>query len=252
MYPTVVGTIVFAVTLGGALLGMWMRTILPSGHVDDDSKDTVKLGIGLVATMSALVLGLVTASAKSTFDAVDAAVKSAAMDVLTLDRLLARYGPETGEIRAHLQRTVASRIDMIWPQSASRPDLELAKAPAEVETLADGIRALTPATDAQRWLQPRAQELAESLLRVRWLVSARSVTSVPIPFLSILLFWLVITFASFGLFAPRNATVVAVFVVCALSVAAAVFLVLEMDGPFVGVIKVSPDPLRYAYAHLNQ
>ena len=174
------------------------------------------------------------------------------MDVLTLDRLLARYGPETAPVRAYLKRTVASRIDMVWPQGGPSPDLELAKAPSEVESLADGIRALTPASDAQRGLQSRAQELAESLLRVRWLVSARSVTSVPIPFLSILLFWLVITFASFGLFAPRNGTVVGVLVVCALSVAAAVFLVLEMDGPFVGVLKVSSDPLRYAYAHLNQ
>jgi hypothetical protein len=252
VYPFVAGTIVFAVTLGGAFFGMWMRAVLPAGHLDQDSKDTVKLGIGLVATMSALVLGLVTASAKTTFDAVDTAVKSAAMDVLTLDRLLARYGPETASIRAHLQRTVASRIEMIWPQRGPSPDLELAKAPAEVEALADGIRALTPASDAQRWLQSRAQEGAESLLRVRWLVSARSVTSVPIPFLSILLFWLLITFASFGLFAPRNATVVAVLVVCALSVAAAVFLVLEMDGPFVGILRVSSDPLRYAYAHLNK
>jgi hypothetical protein len=252
MYPTVIGAIVFACTVTGALAGMWMRTILPAQHLDADSKDTVKLGIGLVATMAALVLGLVTASAKSTFDAVDTAVKSAAMDVLTLDRLLARYGPETAPIRAHLRQTVSTRIEMIWPQNGPRPDLDLAKVPAEVEALADGIRALTPASDAQRWLQSRAQELAESLLRVRWLVSARSVTSVPLPFLSILLFWLVITFTSFGLFAPRNGTVVGVLVVCALSVAAAVFLVLEMDGPFVGVLKVSSDPLRYAYAHLNQ
>ena len=252
MYPTVIGAIVFACTVAGALTGMWMRAILPGRHFDADSRDTVKLGIGLVATMAALVLGLVTASAKSTFDAVDTAVKSAAMDVLTLDRLLARYGPETEPIRAHLKQTVATRIEMIWPQGGPQPDLDLAKAPAEVEALSDGIRALTPANDAQRWLQSRAQELAESLLRVRWLVSARSVTSVPIPFLSILLFWLVITFASFGLFAPRNGTVVGVLVVCALSVAAAVFLVLEMDGPFVGVLKVSSDPLRYAYVHLNQ
>ena len=253
MHPTLVGVIVFACTFGGALLGMWVRTILPAGHLDEDSKDTVKLGIGLVATMSALVLGLVTASAKSSFDAVDTAVKSAALDVLTLDRLLARYGPETSGLRTSLQRMVASRIDMVWPQGSPRPvNLDLAKAPSEVEAIVDGIRALTPHTDSQRALQARAQESAEGLLRVRWLVSASTVTSVPLPFLAILLFWLTITFASFGLFAPRNATVIAVLTVCAVSVAAAVFLVLEMDGPFSGVLKVSPEPLRYAYAHLNQ
>jgi hypothetical protein len=253
MDPTFVGAIVFVCAFGGALLGMWGRTLLPRHHLDADSKDTVKLGIGLVATMTALVLGLVTASAKSTFDAVDAAVKNAALDVLTLDRLLARYGPETEPLRSHLRDTVGARIETIWPTSASPPtSIELAKAPVQVEGLADGIRTLTPQTDAQRALQARALDLAETLLRVRWLVSSSTVTSVPLPFLAILLFWLVITFASFGLFAPRNATVIAVLVVCALSVAAAVFLVLEMDGPFTCILKVSPEPLRYAYAHLYQ
>ena len=252
MHPILIGTIVFVCTFGGALLGMWARTVLPAGHLDDASKDTMKLGIGLVATMSALVLGLVTASAKSSFDAVDTAVKNAALDILTLDRLLARYGPESADLRNHMQQMVAARIELIWPTDAPPATLELTKAPAQVERLADGIRALTPHTDAQRALQARAQELAETILRVRWLVSSSTVTSVPLPFLTVLLFWLVITFASFGLFAPRNGTVVAVLVVCALSVAAAVFLVLEMDGPFSGVLKVSPEPLRYAYAHLNQ
>jgi hypothetical protein len=121
MDPTHVGMIVFACTLGGALIGNWLRTTLPEHHLNDESRDTVKLGIGLIATMTALVLGLVTASAKSSFDAVDTAVKHTAMDILTLDRLLARYGPETGEIRGALQHAVASRIDMIWPQSSSRP-----------------------------------------------------------------------------------------------------------------------------------
>jgi len=247
--------IVFASTLGGALVGNWLRTTLPEHHLNDQSRDTVKLGIGLIATMTALVLGLVTASAKSSFDAVDTAVKHTAMDILTLDRLLARYGPETGEIRGALQHALASRIDMIWPQSSSRPvhlDPIRSGAASEVEKLADGIRGLTPRDDSQRSLQSRALDLAEALLQARWLYFAGGGTSVPLPFLVVLLFWLMITFASFGLFAPRNATVLVVLFVCALSVGSAVFLILEMDGPFDGLLKVSADPLRYAHAHLNQ
>jgi hypothetical protein len=98
MSPSIVGVIVFACTLGGSLAGFWLRARLPERHLDDASRDTVKVGIGLVATMTALVLGLVTASAKSSFDAADTAVKHTAMDLLTLDRLLARYGPETAGI----------------------------------------------------------------------------------------------------------------------------------------------------------
>lgn len=253
MSPLLAGTVVFASALGGALGGLWLRTVLPRHHLDNDTRDTVKLGIGLVATMTALVLGLVTASAKSSFDAVDNAVKDAAIDVLALDRLLARYGPETEPIRAALKQAVQHRVEMIWPQNGAGPtQLDVGKGPTAVESLADGVRALQPATDSQRYLQGQAQEVAERLLKMRWLVSASTVTSVPLPFLAILLFWLAVTFASFGLFAPRNGTVVAVLLVCSLSVGSAVFLVLEMDQPFHGVLKVSPEPLRYAVQRLDQ
>ena len=127
-----------------------------------------------------------------------------------------------------------------------------AAAATGVEELADGIRGLTPRDASQRALQSRALDLAEALLQARWLVFASTGTSVPLPFFVVLLFWLTITFASFGLFAPRNATVLVALFVCALSVGGAVFLILEMDGPFDGLVKVSADPLRYAHAHLNQ
>jgi len=253
MNPTVVGGIVFACTLGGVLLGMWLRTILPEQHLTNESRDTVRLGAGLIATMTALVLGLVTASAKSSFDSVNTAVKQTAVDILTLDRLLARYGPETREIRGALQHIIASRTDMIWPQGSSQPvQLDPLGAATTVEGLADQIRALTPRDDSQRSLQSRAQDLFESLLRARWIMFGGGGTSVPLPFLVVLLFWLTLTFASFGLFAPRNIMVIGVLFVCALSVSGAVFLIAEMDGPFDGILKVSEDPIRYALAHLNQ
>lgn len=253
MNPTLVSTIVFACTLGGVLLGMWLRTILPEQHLTNESRDTVRLGTGLIATMTALVLGLVTASAKSSFDTVNTAVRQTAVDILTLDRLLARYGSETREIRGALQHIVASRTDMIWPQSSSQPvQLDPLGAAATVEGLADQIRALTPHDDSQRSLQSRAQDLFEALLQARWIIFGGGGTSVPLPFLVVLLFWLTVTFASFGLFAPRNAMVMGVLFLCALSVGGAVFLIAEMDGPFDGVLKVSADPIRYALAHLNQ
>ncbi len=255
MNPTIVGIIVFACTFGGFLLGMWLQKTLPGHHLDAESKDTVKVGIGLIATMTALVLGLVTASAKSSYDDVNSAVKKSAVDVLTLDRVLARYGSETEEIRKGLQRFLGARIDMVWPQGSSKPanlDPIRSGTGTEAEKLVGAIRALKPRDDSQRALQSRALDMAEALLQARWVVLATIGTSVPVPFLAILLFWLTITFASFGVFAPRNATVLTVLFVCALSVSLAVFLVLEMDAPFDGLLKISADPLRYAYTHLNQ
>jgi hypothetical protein len=234
---------------------MWLSTALPEHHLTADSRDTVKVGIGLIATMTALVLGLVTASAKNSFDAVDRAVKEGAIEILALDRVLARYGPETGEIRAGFKNALRARIDVIWPQGGSSKPANLdpthSETGSKVEGLVGAIHGLHPRDDAQRALQFRALDLAETLLKARWLVVAGTETSVPVPFLVILVFWLTIIFASFGLFAPRNATVLAVLFVCAVSVGGAVFLVLEMDAPFDGLLKVSADPLRYAHAHLN-
>jgi hypothetical protein len=252
MDPILIAAVVFAFTFGGALLGLWMHSRLPAHHMVDATKDTVKLGIGMVATMTALVLGLVTASAKNSFDSVDSAVKHTAIDLLTLDRLLARYGPETTPTRAALKSAIGRKIELLWPQDGSNPaQADPSVSGAVLEGLVDSIRALTPRDDAQRHLQSRALDLGESLLTTRWLAVADQSTSIPFAFLVVLLSWLLIIFASFGLFAPRNATVVVVLVLCALSVAGAVFLVLEMDRPLEGLIRVSPEPLRQAFAKLN-
>jgi hypothetical protein len=234
---------------------MWLRTALPQHWLDAESRDTVKVGVGLIATMTALVLGLVTASAKSSFDAVDTAMKQTATQVLALDRVLARYGSETGKIRKGLQRAIGARIDTIWAHGSSKPanlDPMRSGAVSGTERLAEAIQGLKPHDDTQRALQERALDLTEVLLQARWLVIGGTGTSIPVPFLVVLLFWLTIIFASFGLFAPWNAMVVTVLFVCALSVGGAIFLVLEMDGPFDGLLKVSADALRYAHTHLNQ
>jgi len=250
--PIAIGALVFACTFGGALLGIALRRVLPSDHLSNESKDTVMVAIGLIATMTALVLGLITAGAKSAFDSLDGEVKHTAAELVTLDRTLARYGPETYEIRQILLHTVQQRMALIWPQAlakAGRPD---AGDVSSTEMLAVRIGALTPQNEEQRRLQARAIDQCESLLEARWLVFASIGPSVPVPFLAVLIFWLTLTFTSFGLFAPWNATVLVALLACTLSVACAIFLVLEMDGPFQGLIRISPDPVNYALEHMAQ
>lgn len=255
MNPTFIGIVAFVCTFGGALLGMRLRLVLPQSHFDSDSRDTIKVGIGLIATMTALVLGLVTASAKSSFDTVQAGVQEMAVELLALDRALARYGPETGEVRRELKAAVGQRIDAVWPPAEAAPvnvDPLAEGTGTRVERLADAVRGLTPRDDLQRALQSRAVDLTEGLLEGRWLAFIGAEASVQLPFLVMLLFWLAITFMSFGMFAPRNATVLAVLLVCAVSVASAVFLVLEMDAPFDGLLRASPDSMRYALGYMNR
>jgi len=244
--------LVFVCTFGGALVGLWLRSALPDHHLSPDSKDTVKVGIGLIATMTALVLGLVTASTKSSFDALNTAIQHAAADVLALDRTLARFGPESKAARETLAQIIAQRLELTWPQHASqgaqRNRLEVTHSG---EGLVERIRDLAPQNENQRWLQAHAVALSEALLDARWAVVSRVGTSVPVPFLVVLVFWLTMIFVSFGVFAPRNATVMVALCVCALSVAGAIFLILEMNSPFEGLITISPDPLRDAYARIN-
>lgn len=251
--PAIIGLLVFAATFGGALVGIWLRQRLPAHHLDADSQSTVKVGIGLIATMTALVLGLVTASAKSSYDTLDSAVKQSAAEVLSLDRILARYGPEAQPVREALRTAVAFGVERNWPQAAGSKPVMQPTAPAQpAEQLMRQIRALPETSDEQIWLKSRALEAGENLLNVRWAMVSAIGPSVPVPFLIVLVFWLLVTFSSFGLFAPRNGTVIAVLLVCAMSVASAIFLILEMDGPFAGLIRISPKPMLYALSQVAQ
>jgi hypothetical protein len=209
--------------------------------------------MGLVATMTALLLGLVTASAKSTFDAQDLAFKTSGANVLTLDRHLARYGAETAPTRTLIRAAVASRIEGIWPSGdVSDASLDETVTTAKVEDIENQILALSPQNEAQRWHRTEALRLTEDIVRTRWRVLGTSGGSVPRSFLVLVIFWLTATFASFGLYAPRNATVIAVFFMASVSVAAAVFMILELDGPLDGLVRISSGPMRYTLAQLGQ
>jgi hypothetical protein len=253
MLPLAIGFIVFACAFGGFLAGMLAGRRLPESHRSKESRDTIHTGIALVATMTALVLGLITASAKESFDTVDKTVRRAAADILTIDRELARYGPESDPIRATLRLAVEHKVLSIWRRDAIGVlNLDPRTANTDVESLVSEIRSLVPLTEEQTWLRTRAIERTEALLEVRYQILGRFTSSVPTPFLVILVFWLTVAFTSFGLFAPRNATVTTAILVCALSVAAAVFLVLELDGPFHGLIAVTPEPLLRSLALLQR
>lgn len=254
MNPGLVGGIAFLSSIVGVLLGVWLRTRLPPAHLEGESKDVIKLGIGLTATVTALVLGLVTASAKNSFDAVDTAIKETATKLLVLDRTLARYGPEAAAIRVELKHVVGERVEMIWPTVSARPaalDPTTAGRAPRVERLVDSIRSLDAGDDLKGALQARAVGLAEEALEARWATMAGTGSSVPVLFLVVVMSWLMLIFAIYGMFAD-NRTAVAVLFVCAFSIGSALFLVLELDAPFDGLIQVSADPLRYAHGHINR
>jgi Protein of unknown function (DUF4239) len=247
MSSTTISLIVFACVFGGALLGIFLHAVLPQHHLSNESKDIVKLGMGLVGTMAALVLGLLVASAKGSYDIQSAELTQMSANIALLDRVLALYGPETKETRALLRGAVARVLDQMW----SSASLSVPTA-AGGEILYDKIQGLSPKNDTQRSLQGQALSMAMDLGKTRWLMYEQAITSVSIPLLVVLVLWLAAIFISFGLFAPFNATVVASLFVSALSVSGAIFLILEMYTPYAGLIQLSSAPLRAALAHLGQ
>jgi hypothetical protein len=251
MSSVAISAIVFVCVFGGALFGMFLKGVLPKSHVEGDSKDVVKLAMGLLATLTALVLGLLIASAKSSFDAQTADVAEMSAKVVLLDRVLANYGPEAKEVRDLLRGVVARNLDRLWPQersTTSGPPVP----PGGSEVLYQRIQALSPTNETQRSLQAQATIIAMSLGETRWLMYAQAANSISKPMLAILVFWLTMIFISFGLSAPRNLTVTSALLVCALSVSGSIFLILELYAPYGGLITVSSAPLRNALMQLGQ
>src|SRR5262244_2543832 len=246
-----VSLIVFACVFGGAVLGLVLARILPAHHLSEESKDIVKLGMGLVGTMAALVLGLLVASAKGSYDAQIADLTQLSANIVLLDHLLAEYGPETKEARASLRNAVVRFLDQIWSKGGARASgLQPPLAPAE--TVYAKIQGLSPKDDAQRSLQSQALSIAMDLRKTRWLMYEQETRSVSLPLLVILVLWLTIIFISFGLFAPFNATVVSSLFLAALSVSGAIFLILEMYTPYVGVVQISDAPVRAIIENLGR
>lgn len=244
--------LVFACVFSGALIGMYIRRVLPEEHLREDTKAVIGLSMGLIGTLSALLLAMVTSSAKETFDFEGNQLRQTAVNIMMLDRVLADYGPETADIREALRLGLERRVAMTWSVKHSEPPVLLSpKAAGSPFQLLRRVRQLAPQTDLQRDLKTQALQLIGEVLRARWMLVEETTTTIPVPFLVVVVCWLALIFASFGLFAPTNATATAALLICALSVAGSVFLILELNTPFRGLMKVSAAPMRYALSQLG-
>ncbi len=255
MHPFAVAIISFSFIFGGALLGLFLQGFLPSHHLQPESKDAVKLGAGLIATMAALVLGLLVGSAKNSFDAVNSNITQGSAKFIYLDRQLANYGPEAAGIRGEVAQSVKKIIMFLWPEEHTFSDT-VPFNPKDIsgglESITAEIRRLPQNTPDQVALRAQALQTANDLMLDRWLTLSQSVNTLPRPFFGMMLFWLTALNITYGLFAPRNATVVAVLLACALAVSGALALIVEMNRPLEGIIKVPSQPFRTALDFLGK
>jgi hypothetical protein len=253
MSALIVSLIVFVCVFGSGILGLSLRSSLPDHHLSEESTGIVKLGAGLLATLAALVLGLLIASAKVSFDRLDDEFAQTAATVVLLDRTLADYGQETKEVRELLHRAYASAVELFFSrEGAGLAHLDALERLARVEHVQQAIRELAPQDAMRRLLQSEALTLSRDLAQTRWLLIEPGHTAIPTPFLVVLVLWLACLFAGFGLTSAHNRTVIATLFVCALSVAGAIFLIEDIAHPLEGLMQISSAPSRNALSHLSQ
>jgi hypothetical protein len=242
MNTTVMAAILFVCLVGVALLGRRVRRYLPEEHLSADSRDAVKLAMGLVATMTALLLGLLVSSAKGTYDTVRNEVTQMASKVAFLDRVLALYGPEAATARGECRDAVADAVQRMWPGERGGA-AQLAPNKQMGDAFYVAVHRLSPHDDSQRALKTEAVNLMVELGQLRSLLQAQAIPSVSRPLLIALVSWLVVIFFGFSLVAPPNATTTLALVASAFSVACAVFLILELDHPLAGLIRIPSEPM---------
>ena len=246
-----ISTLVFVCVFGAAMLAMRVRAAIPQHHLTEGAESAIKLAAGLVGTMSALVLGLLLASAQTQYYADSNVTTQMAATAILLDRMIAGFGSDATPVRADLRRNVESMRHGIWPDDTSMP-VQLDPSTVDGTELYIAIESLEPKTGVQRSLKPQIQQKAIALGQMRWQLAEQANTDVSAPLLVVVVCWLAVIFFSYGLFAPANATVVVMLLFAALSVSDAIFLILELDTPYGGLIQISSKPIDSALEHLGK
>ncbi len=252
MNTITISLLVAVCIFAGGLAGLYLTRVLPASHLTKETQDVVRLGIGMLSVLASLVLGLLIATAKTSYDSTDHSVRSYAAELALLNEILRDYGGDASVPRDLLRQYTERLLQDGWPNDPSRPvALEDEQARQLLEQVRAAIRALKPVDAGAKSLQDRATDINIDLLRDRWLLIEQQGPSVQGVVVVILVSWVTVIFASFGMNAPRNGTVVLTFLFCSLAIGAAIFLILEMDRPLGGVMQISSWPVQNVLAQMK-
>lgn len=251
MTPITASVLVVICIFIGGLVGLLLNRVLHPDHLSKETQDVVRLGIGMISVLASLVLGLLIATAKSSYDTTDDAIRHYAAELALLNETLRDYGGDAAKPRDLLREYTNAILNDIWPSGGQIPHVSDVRAAVLMEHVREQVRALRPVDDEQKWLRDRALSVNEDMLRDRWLLIAEQGQSVSPVVLIVLVSWITLIFLSFGIYAPRNAMVAVSFLVCAISIGGAIFLILEMDRPIVGIMQISSWPVRNVLAEMN-
>ncbi len=257
--------LLFLVLLASVAFGWAAQHRLQERRIPNETAQSIRLLMGMLVTFAALVLGLLTSSAKQRFDAYDNDLSAYSARLIELDHRLRLYGPDAADIRALLRRYTAAAIADTWPDETlpagqyprfrhvgdTPPSIEgtalgtmLADADMEIEHLA-------PHDPYHDQIAMRLRSLAAAVIQQRWhlILSARSTISWPL--LAVLTTWLAIIFAIFGLTSPRSRLIYTVVMLAALSIASPLYLILDYSDALTGLLQLSSQPMRLALTHMD-
>src|SRR5215469_6093508 len=217
-----ISAIAFTFAFGGALLGMFIGPRLPKHHIDADTKEVVRLGVGLVGTIAGIALGLLIGSAYSYQNQQTAELVQVSADVTALGKLLRHYGPEASEARESLRTTVEQVLASNWV-TEQKQELKSATNTSPLDRVYSQVRDLPAEDEGQRMIKSEALGLLKSLSKMRLLIVEQTATTALSPLLFVMISWLTAIFLSWGLFAPRSAAAISTFLVAAICVSCAIF-----------------------------
>jgi hypothetical protein len=240
-----IGLVSFAAIFGGALIGLFAAHRLPGHHLSKETQSAITVSVAVLGTLSALVLGLMITAANGSFSARSEEVRELSLQLIRMDRNLRRYGPETTDARTKLREWAIAKTQQLFPEKGrtnptSEQTIEM------LESVQDALLALHPGHERQTFLQTVCLRLSSTMIQARWSLETRASHSIPVPFLVLLIFWLAIVFASFGLFAPANALTIVALFLCSLAVAGGIFMIEELDRPLSGFVHLPPDSMKRA------
>lgn len=254
MIAPLLSSAVFLLACAALWFGRSLAQRLPLEHLTSEARNSAQIGIGMIATLAALVMGLMVSSSKASFDERQAEIVRVATTIVLLDHALAAYGTDTRDARDEVRALVGLTLARIAPSGTF--GAEEFKAPlsnlGRVTHLQSTIMALAPANDAQRWFQSRAMTLTSDLARERTQTVERGERTIPNLVLAVVVSWVTLIFVGLGVFSVTNRTVLTGLVFCALAFACSFFLVLELDTPYSGLVAISGDPMRAVAAEVGR
>jgi ABC-type amino acid transport system permease subunit len=245
MSHTIVGLISFVAIFGGVIAGMLVARRLPGHHLSSETQSAVTVSVAVIGTLSALVLGLMISAANRSFSARWDDVRELSVQLIRIDRNLHRYGPEADDARLALHAWGKAKTQQLFPEKGqARPSTGATI--IMLESVQDEILDLEPKNPAQNYLRTLCLTLTSAIIQAGWSLETLTGHSIPAPFLILLVFWLSIVFASFGLFAPPNPTTIIMLLLCSVAVSGGIYFIEELDNPVSGLIQISPDAMRKA------